>query len=129
MPEMPDQSIRVEFAEKVWRDLFIVEFGLREALGDDAYVLEKRDDRLTVTFRSREDLQKGLETVVAQLAAQEQTKPGSVDALKLKDSDETVDVRERSCAGCSTTWRRSCARSRQTRSFSPATRSTRTRRR
>ena len=92
LPGMPDHSIRVEFSESVWRDLFVVEFGLREVLGDEACSLDKHDDRLTVTFRSPEDFQKGLEVVVAQLAAQEQVKPGVLDAFKLKETDEPVEI-------------------------------------
>ena len=91
-PEMPDHSLRVEFNESVWRDLFVVEFGLREVLGDQAYSLEKHDDQLTVTFRSPEDFQKGLETVVAQLAAQEQVKPGILVACTLKETDAPLEI-------------------------------------
>ena len=92
LPEMPDYSILVEFNKCVWRDLFVVDFGLREVLGDEAYSLEKHDDRLSVTFRSAEDFQTGLETVVAQLAAQEQMKPGVLDAFTLKATDAGVEI-------------------------------------
>lgn len=93
LPEMPDYSFRVEFNKNVWRDLFVVEFGLREVLGDQAYSLEKYDDRLAVTFRSPEDFQKGLETVVAQLAAQEQLTPGILDGCTLKETEAPVEIR------------------------------------
>ena len=53
---------------------------------------KRHDDRLSVTFRSAEDFQTGLETVVAQLAAQEQMKPGVLDAFTLKATDAGVEI-------------------------------------
>ena len=62
-------------------------------MGDEAYSVDKCDDRLTVTFRSSVDFQKGLETVIVQLAAQERVKPGILYAFELREADASVEIK------------------------------------
>ncbi len=87
-------AISIEFTQTVWRELHLVEMGLREALGDNRFTVQKADDRLAVTFDSPEDLQRGLEAVVVQLAALETVDPQRVESMTIRPSEAEVIVLE-----------------------------------
>ncbi|MCH9648859.1 MAG: hypothetical protein K0U98_11510 [Deltaproteobacteria bacterium] len=61
-------SIHLTFQESVWRDLVVIETGLRELFGEGVET-KKTDGALTVSFQSTEDLQRGLDAILIQLAA------------------------------------------------------------
>ncbi len=89
-------EITVEFTRDVWRELLLVELGLREVLGHEAVLITKEDDRLAVTFRNAEDLQRGLEAVMVQVAALDASDPDPVvERVTARPPDGEVVILER----------------------------------
>ncbi len=80
-------SIHLTFQKSVWRDLVVIETGLREHFGADIET-KKADGALTVSFQSTEDLQRGLETVFIQLAAKYAEDQQPVDSLLIQGKNE-----------------------------------------
>ncbi len=94
LAEQAVSDITIEFSQAIWRELHLVEMGLREALGEGRFTVHKADDRLAVTFRSPEDLQRGLEAVVVQLAALEAVEPNRVKSMTVRPPEGEVIVLE-----------------------------------
>ena len=92
--EQVTNAITIDFTQAVWRELHLVEMGLRETLGDNRFTVQKADDRLAVTFLSPQDLQRGLEAVVVQLAALEAVEPQRVESMTVRPPDGEVIVLE-----------------------------------
>ncbi len=88
-------DVTIEFSRSVWRELHLSEIGLREALGHDAFKVEKDDERLAVTFKNREDVAIGIEALMIHMAALETAERGRVGQMTYRPQDGEFILMER----------------------------------
>ncbi len=84
-------SIHLTFQESVWRDLVVIETGLRELFGESVDT-KKTKGALAVKFQSTEDLQQGLDAVFVQLAAKTLQGSETIDSLVVQGEGEDCQV-------------------------------------
>ncbi len=94
-----ENCVTLEFRRAVWSQLIPIEWALARTIGDRFRIVEKRSDGLVVSFDSTEDLQLGLDSIIAVLASMDRELPGETNALvvhRRNDEErlEAPDLRE-----------------------------------
>ncbi len=87
LAEADPNSIHLTFQRSVWRDLVVIETGLRELFGEKIKT-EKESGALTVSFQSTEEMQRGLDAVFIQLAAKHSQDGKSIDSMAIQGEGE-----------------------------------------